>query len=136
MNNITLEQFKKLPEYQNFIQKNPSTGNLKVQVFTADQAIPLPNTQVYITKQIGDYNVLFFEGMTDSSGIIDNIILPAPVGDFNVEEVVAPDYTMYQLVASNDALKEIKQYQISMFGDVKVLQYIKMHVPGGENNGS
>lgn len=136
MNNITLEQFKKLPEYQNFIQKNPSTGNLKVQVFTADQAIPLPNTQVYITKQIGDYNVLFFEGMTDSSGIIDNIILPAPVGDFNVEEFVAPDYTMYQLVASNDALKEIKQYQISMFGDVKVLQYIKMHVPGGENNGS
>ena len=136
MNNITLEQFKKLPEYQNFIQKNPSTGNLKVQVFTADQAIPLPNTQVYITKQIGDYNVLFFEGMTDSSGIIDNIILTAPVGDFNVEEFVAPDYTMYQLVASNDALKEIKQYQISMFGDVKVLQYIKMHVPGGENNGS
>lgn len=135
MNNITLEQFKNLPEYQNYLQNNPSTGVLKVQVFTADQAIPIPNTQVYITKLIDNYNVLFFEGVTDSSGIIDNIILPAPSGDFNLDDFVTPSYTTYQLVASNDELKQIKQYQISMFGDVKVLQYVKMS-DGGDSNGS
>lgn len=135
MNNITLEQFKNLPEYQNYLQNNPSTGVLKVQVFTADQAIPIPNTQVYITKLIDNYNVLFFEGVTDSSGIIDNIILPAPSGDFDLEDFVTPNYTTYQLVASNDELKQIKQYQISMFGDVKVLQYVKMS-DGGDSNGS
>lgn len=136
MNNITLEEFKKLPEYQTFIEQNPSTGTLKVQVFTADQAIPLPDTQIYITKQIGDYNVLFFEGVTDSSGIIDNIVLPAPKEEMNLEELMPPKYETYELIASNDDLKEIRQYQISMFGDIKVLQYIKMHVAGGEQNGS
>lgn len=134
MNNITYEQFKSLPEYQEYIETNPSTGVLKVQVFTADQAIPIPNTNIYITKQIGNYNVLFFQGETDSSGIIDNIILPAPIGDFNLDDFITPSYTTYQLVASNDQLKQIRQYQISMFGDVKVLQYIKMF--GGDNIGS
>lgn len=136
MNNVTFEEFKNLPVYQTFIKENPSTGILKVQVFTADQAIPLPDTQIYITKQIGDYNVLFFQGMTDSSGVIDNIVLPAPSGDFNLEDFIPPNYTTYELVASNEKLKEIRQYQISMFGDVKVLQYIKMHLTGGDMIGS
>lgn len=135
MNNITLEEFKKLPEYQTFIEKNKGTGTLKVQVFTANQAIPLPDTEIYITKQIGDYNVLFFEGITDSSGIIDNIVLPSPKEEINSEELIPPQYETYELIASNDRLKEIRQYQISIFDGIKVLQYIKMHVTGGENNG-
>ena len=135
MENITLEQFRKMPEYQKFIQQNPSTGTLKVQVFTADQAIPLPDTEIFITKQIGNYNVLFFEGVTDSSGIIDNIVLPTPVNDLDLKELIPPSYETYQLVASNNKLREIKQYQISMYGGIKVLQYIKMHVTGGENSG-
>ena len=132
MINVSFEDFQKLPEYQKFRQENPSTGNLKVQVFTADQAIPIANTQIYITKQIGNYNVLFFQGVTDSSGIIDNIILPAPSPEYNIEEFETPKFTTYTLIASNDEYKKIKQYQISMFGDVKVLQYIKITPMGGE----
>ena len=74
-NSISLEQFKTIPEYQEFIKENPETGLLKVQAFTADQAIPLPNTKIFITKQIGDNDVLFFSGETNSSGIIDKIEL-------------------------------------------------------------
>lgn len=126
MQNISLEEFKKTEVYQEFITQNPDKGTLKVQVFTADQAIPIPDTEIYITKEIGDYNVLFFQGVTDSSGIIDNIELPAPGGEYNVETFEIPKSTTYNLVASNDKYKEIKQYNISMFGGVRVLQYIKM----------
>lgn len=126
MQNISLEEFKKTEAYQEFIAQNPDKGILKVQVFTADQAIPIPDTEIYITKEIGDYNVLFFQGVTDSSGIIDNIELPAPGGEYNVETFEMPKSTAYNLVASNDKYKEIKQYNISMFGGVRVLQYIKM----------
>lgn len=135
MNNITLEEFKQTKEYQEFIEKNPDEGTLKVQVFTADQAIPIADTEIYITKEIGDYNVLFFQGVTNSSGIIDNIKLPAPheIMPPPIDEV--PFYTNYQLTASNEKLKFIKQYEISMFGNVDVLQYIKIHVSDGEASG-
>lgn len=131
-NFITLDEFKKMPEYQTFIKDNPSTGTLKVQAFTTDQAIPIPNTQVFITKDIGGINVLFFEGITNMSGIIDNIVLPAPSGEYDVEKYEVPKYTTYDIIVSNALYKALKQYQIAMFGDVKVLQYIKM-TPNGDN---
>lgn len=136
MENVTLEQFEKLPEYQQFLKENPSSGILKVQVFMANQAIPLANTKIYITKKIGDYTVLFFEGVTDSSGIIDNIVLPAPSEEYNAELFETPKFTTYDLIASNEEYKKIRQYQISMFGGVKVLQYIKIFSDGGSSNGS
>lgn len=135
MHNITLEEFKKTQEYQEFIEKNPETGTLKVQVFSADQAIPIADTEIYITKEIGDNNVLFFQGVTNSSGIIDNIKLPAPTEVMPPPIYEVPFYTNYQLTASNEKLKFIKQYEISMFGNIDVLQYIKIHVSDGELSG-
>lgn len=136
MNNISLEEFEKLPEYQQFIKENPSTGTLKIQVFTADQAIPIEGADIFITKTIGDYNVLFFKGVTDSSGIIDNISLPAPGGEYNETTFEIPKYTTYELVANSNVFKTIKQYEVAMFGDVRVLQYVKMLPSGsGGNNG-
>ena len=135
MDYISLEQFEKTDEYKTFIEENPSTGVLKVQVFTADQAIPIANAEVFITKKIGDNDVLFFSGQTDSSGIVDNIILPAPKAEINLDTFEVPKYTTYNLVVSSDEYKKIKQYNISMYGDVKVLQYVKIY-SGGNMDGS
>ncbi len=135
MDYMSLEQFEKTDEYKTFIEENPSTGVLKVQVFTADQAIPIANAEVFITKKIGDNDVLFFSGQTDSSGIVDNIILPAPKAEINLDTFEVPKYTTYNLVVSSDEYKKIKQYNISMYGDVKVLQYVKIY-SGGNMDGS
>ena len=135
MDYMSLEQFEKTDEYKTFIEANPSTGVLKVQVFTADQAIPIANVEVFITKKIGDNDVLFFSGQTDSSGIVDNIILPAPKAEINLDTFEVPKYTTYNLVVSSDEYKKIKQYNISMYGDVKVLQYVKIY-SGGNMDGS
>ena len=32
--------------YQQFLKDNPSTGTLKVQIFMAEQAIPIPNVNI------------------------------------------------------------------------------------------
>ena len=135
MDYMSLEQFEKTDEYKTFIEENPSTGVLKVQVFTADQAIPIANAEVFITKKIGYNDVLFFSGQTDSSGIVDNIILPAPKAEINLDTFEVPKYTTYNLVVSSDEYKKIKQYNISMYGDVKVLQYVKIY-SGGNMDGS
>ena len=70
---------------------------------------------------------MFFSGQTDSSGIVDNIILPAPKAEINLDTFEVPKYTTYNLVVSSDEYKKIKQYNISMYGDVKVLQYVKIY---------
>lgn len=130
MDYISLEEFQKTEAYQEFIKENPNIGTLKVQVFTADQAIPVADADIYITKQIGNDNVLFFQGVTNSSGIIDDIKLPEPAGNIEVEKYEIPKYTIYDLTVRSNTYNDTKKYRISMFGGVKILQYVKI-VPNG-----
>ena len=72
-----------------------------------------------------NYKVIFFKGTTDSSGIIDNISLPAPAAT-NSSLYDVPQYTLYDLTTINVLYESIKKYLIGMFGGVKVIQYVKM----------
>lgn len=130
MKNITFEEFKKLPEYQEFEKENPSFGFLKVQVFTADQAIPLPDVEIFVNREYRDYNISFFRGVTDSSGIVDNIKLPSPGGDYNIETQEIPKFAQYDVSACCERLNAIKKYKVQIFSGVKIVQYVKMNKEG------
>ena len=81
---ISYEEFQKTDAYPAFAKQNSDVGYLKVQAFMADQAIPIPDVEILITKEIEGNIVVFFRGYTDSSGIIDNITLPAPADTYHV----------------------------------------------------
>ncbi len=134
---ISFEEFKNTDLYEDFIKENSSFGNLKVQVFTAYEAIPISNTTILITKEIEEYKVVFFRGVTDSSGIISNIKLPAPSMSSSLE---IPNYTVYELTALNSLYESLKNYTIGMLGGVNVIQYVKMmpsiDLEMGKNNGN
>ena len=102
MDTISLEEFKNkhAEEYQTFLKENPEIGRLKIEVFTAYKAIPLENTEIIITKNIGNKTIIFFRGFTNSSGIIENI--------------------------THKEYKTVKEEKIGMFGNVNIIQYIKM----------
>ena len=55
---ISYEEFSKTEEYKAFAVVNPEQGSLKVMAFTADQAIPIEDAEIIITKEIGGNNVL------------------------------------------------------------------------------
>ncbi len=139
MNLTTYEEFMQMDEYQQFIKDNPDLGYLKIMAFTAYQAIPIPNTEILITKDIGNNRVIFFKGATDSSGIIDNIALPAPPSGYSSTNHKTSSYTFYHLTAIHKDFESIKQYEIALFGNLKIIQYIKM-IPsvdiGGIENGN
>ena len=125
MEYISFDEFKKLDIYEDFIRVNPDLGILKIEAFTANEGIAIPDTDIVIYKDIGEYNVIFFKGKTDSSGMIDNIYLPTPKkSDSSSLEV--PLYTVYEMSAFHIGYETIKKYSIGMFGDVKVIQYVKM----------
>jgi len=134
---ISFDDFIKTPEYQDFQKDNPDLGTLKVQSFTAYSALPIADTDITISKDIEEYRVIFFRGVTDSSGIIDDIQLPAPKS--SIGSIEPPLYTVYDLTAIHTGYESIKQYSIGMFGGIKVIQYVKM-IPevileGVEQNG-
>ena len=85
---------------------------------------PIENVKVIVSKDIGNYRVIFFEGNTDSSGIISDIMLPAP--ETITDPNATPAYTIYNMTAIHSEYEAIKNYSIGMFGDVRVLQYVKM----------
>ena len=121
---ITLDEFKTKNEYSDFIRIHSDVGTLKVNVYTAGGVIPLSNTHILITKRIGDYNVLFYSGMTNVLGIVDNINLPTPPRVIHNVEI--PDYTLYEINALHMGYQDIKQYTIAMFGNTKVIQYVRL----------
>ena len=123
---ISYEEFQKTDVYPAFAKQNSDVGYLKVQAFMADQAIPIPDVEILITKEIGDDVVIFFRGYTDSSGIIDNITLPAPADTYNVSTETFSEFEVYDLTAVKESFQTLKKYTIGMFGGLKALQYIKM----------
>ena len=125
MEYISFDEFKKLDIYEDFIRVNPDLGVLKIEAFTANEGIHIPDTDIVIYKDIGEYNVVFFKGKTDSSGMIDNIYLPTPKKSDSMSLEI-PLYTVYEMNAYHIGYERIKKYSIGMFGDVKVIQYVKM----------
>lgn len=121
---ISFEEFKNTDLYDDFIQENSDVGKLKVQAFTAYGAIPVPDTRVIVYKDIEEYRVIFFQGVTDISGIISDINLPAP--KMVTSNVETPIYTIYNMTAFNIGYEALKNYTIGMLGGVNVIQYVKM----------
>lgn len=140
MDFVSLEEFKKSESYQKFIEENPSTGNLKVEVFTAYKAIPIPDTRILVTKDIDGQKVLFFSGLTDSSGMISDIELPSPEENTNFKPGDDAEYAMYDVTAIHEGYERIKKYDVAIFGNTGVIQYIKMipeiEMEGIDQNGS
>ncbi len=118
------EDFKNTGVYKNFNNIHTGTGILKIEAYTANGAYPLSNVSIKISKKFGNDTVVFFEGKTNDSGIIDNIILPTR--KMNEEVIEASDilYTTYDLIASYPKYDIEKKYDVSIFDNVKVIQPI------------
>jgi len=126
MNLISYEEFKKTADYEQFIRENPDTGKLKVLAFAAYQAVPISDVEILITKVIGDNRVIFFNGYTNSSGVIENIELPAPANRYDPTTLEPAKSTFYDLTAISEGYEVIKKYNTEMYGGINAIQYVKM----------
>lgn len=115
--------------YQEFVERNPDTGTLKVQAFGAQMAVPLSDISVIVKKNFSDSERVFFEGTTDSSGIIDNIPLPAPPKNLSERpEPSAPPFSVYQFSASHPVYGlEYPQF-IQIFSGIKSIQPVRFNL--------
>lgn len=124
--NVFDPEFKNSSVYQDFLKDNPTVGYLKIRAYAASEAIPISNMQVEISKTIGDNKIIFFNGLTDNSGMIERVTLPTPrleVSDLNV-----PNNIEYDIKTTYNGVDTI--YKVIMFEGVCVVQTINVKQKG------
>lgn len=116
--------------FQEFLRDNPGKGYLKIRASAANEAIPITGIKIKVSKIIGDKIIVFYEGVTDSSGMINDIVLPAPAA--NLDDEVEPRFTDYNLDATGSTQNINLKYSISVCCGITVIQYINITPTSGE----
>lgn len=122
------EEFKSTSIYKNFININNGKGILKIEASTASEAYPLKGINITISKMLNGNKVVFYEGVTNDSGIIDGIILPTRSMPDDVNDVSDINFTTYDLEANYQEYNMNKLYDVSIFDNVKVIQPITFSI--------
>ena len=122
MNDINIDdpRLQSNVDYQKFVRDNPGMGYLKIRASSINEAIPASGINIRVSKVIGSNNVIFFEGATDESGMINDIVLPAPMAITN--DLEAPKFTDYKITATGNDINQ--EYTISICCSITIIQYI------------
>ena len=119
------EKFKQTESYKTFISNNPDNSNLKIQASRANNAMPVADVEVIISHIIDEYKVIFFDGKTNESGIIENISLPVPKLDTN--DMNIPLSTTYSIEAIYTKENVDVLYKAKMFSGIDAIQNIDIN---------
>lgn len=119
--------------YEEFLIQNPAIGALRVQVFSGQQAVPIPNAEVIVSKEFADGEKVFFDGLTDISGIVDNIELPAPPRDISESPQPRGDgvqmrlpYSQYNVMVKEPRYRPQEYTHVPIFDGIKSIQPVRM----------
>lgn len=122
--NVKDQMFIKSSSYQQFLRDNPSRGYLSIRAYAASQAIPISGLRIVVSTIVDNSRVIFFEGATNISGVIEGISLPAPLlaqGDLTV-----PNKLVYQVEATYGPNNVSKVYDVNMYENISVIQNISV----------
>ena len=108
--------------YKNFINKNQKVGFLKIRAYTASEAVPIIGLNVVVSKTIDNNKIIFYEGKTNESGVIEKITLPAPT--LSLDDLNTPNGTTYDISATYDNIES--NYLVNIYEGVYVVQTINV----------
>lgn len=112
-----------------FMEKNSDTGRLKIQSSLAGGAIPLKDANIVIYKDFNDGRWIFYDGKTNSSGIADNIVLPAPPYKAPTPDDVEGPHATYMMSIEKDGFDPIVK-PVDIYRGIKTLQPIVLNING------
>ena len=118
-----IEQF---PDEEAFMRQNPESGFLRVQVFAANQAFPIQNASVVVSKVFGGNIRVFFTAQTDANGIMSRITLPAPDRELADSPSALQPYSTYNIVVTHPRFTEVRIDDVAVFDSVETVQNVEM----------
>ncbi len=108
--------------YKEFIDKNKGKGYLSIRAYAASKAVPISGLNIVVSKVINNIKVIFFEGATDSSGIISNITLPTPLISNNEQEIpLSQEYDIFAFYKEQNLV-----FKVLLYSNIQVNQNINI----------
>ena len=120
--NVNDKEFLNSELYRSFINANPGIGFLKIRAFAASQAVPISGLSVQVSKDIGGNKVIFFEGITNESGVIEKIQLPVP--RMGTDNMISPVISVYDISTTYEG--ESRVYKVNVYDNIYVVQNINV----------
>ncbi len=120
--NVNDKDFLNSELYKSFINSNSGVGFLKIRAYAASGAVPISGLSIVVSKDIGGNKVIFFEGVTNDSGVIERISLPA--SRIDSDNLVSPILTTYDISAVYEG--ENKLYKVNVYDGIYVVQNINL----------
>ena len=118
-------------KYQAFLANNPGKANLKIRAFMASEALPLVGIHIVVQTKVGEDEFVFFDGETDSSGMIRTLSLPTPL--LISDNLETPSSIVYEVLAESDSMHLNRLYQVRMYDGICVIQNIEFLPEWGSN---
>ena len=118
------DAFRQTATYSKFIRENPDSAILNIRTSAANEAIPISGVRIVVSKTIDNYKVIFYDGVTDNSGMINNISLPTPAIVNNDLDI--PNSTLYDIEAIYEVDNIDRFYKVLMYPGIRVIQNINI----------
>ncbi len=116
--------------FAEFTAENTDEGILKIQASSGNSSIPFVNVNILVYKDFEDGRHTFFSGVTNSDGMVNDIVLPAPPRINSEEGNGAPPYASYTVLATREGLVDETVENVPIFSGVKSIQPITMSSAG------
>ena len=103
------------PEYQEYINENTGRGSLKIQASVAQDAFPIKDVFVDVSMIYKGKRYSLYNDATDSSGIVNEIVLPSCMGsDNNSPETAGKSDATYLVSVFHPAFQEIVDFPVTI----------------------
>lgn len=123
MENSTM---RKGPE-QWFLDAHPERGSVRVQVSTGRGLFPVEGARVEIYRRLGPEPTVFYEGVTDASGIAEDIRLPAlPAGWSQSAETAGISGTVYQVSVCHPQHGTVEGRPVTVFPRIETVLAVSL----------
>ena len=123
MENSTM---RKGPE-QWFLDAHPERGSVRVQVSTGRGLFPVEGARVEIYRRLGTEPMVFYEGVTDASGIAEDIRLPAlPAGWSQSAETAGISGTVYQVSVRHPQHSTVEGRPVTVFPRIETVLAVSL----------
>ncbi len=120
---------RKEPIYRNiedFRTSNNGEGTLRVQAFSGQQAFPVVNARVVVSKDFTEGTYTFFDDLTDTSGIVENMSLITPESGLANENNEILPYSTYTIRVTHPFFRTTVYTNVPVFDTITSIQPVNL----------
>lgn len=111
-----------LDQLGSFLTAHPGRGTMRIQVSTADGTFPIADAVVEVSAVLGGTALPLYRRKTNSSGIVDNLILPAKPRFISQREETASDSgTLYTVSVSRSGFRPLTDTRVVIYDGVETI---------------